>query len=558
MDFISGRKRPSFGWIEALTLCVFSVVVVTGVRVHEAWADEAQSWLLARDLGWWKLMLHGIRYEGSPGLWHTLLWILNRLQFSFQGMHWIVGGIAAGGIFVFLRWSPFPLLLRILLPFTFFLAYQNAVVARSYVLFPLLIFTVAALLSAQRLRLVALAIATGLLANISLHGFVEATGLASGFLLIWVKAPQRQESSNRTENGALAVAIFAALWVIAIVTAFPPSDTSVRPGVRIQRALQGNKHEKTISSGLEEFEVNASDSARELVPTPIPEQKKTKWESKQLLLIKLLSVITYPLSESHLLGLGLFVLLLSRAFTRENKEGKTTRRLLWIGLFPYLLMIAFFSRMYLRPWHTGTIFASFVAAAWLTWPQERPVTHFALWRERLLVLVLLTVCIEQIGWTAHALRQDAGGAYSGDKAAADFLKQNALHKKVVGFYFFSIGPVAYLGRPLYLNQAGREYWSWSNKVRVNAQAPAALQQHPDFVVVSTSSDWDSQDIIHGWHYISGKQVQESLADDEADDYKIVDYFLAHGYHETHVFCGHPVMRSGDFAKLCQVILEPQQ
>lgn len=559
MDFISGRKRPSFGWIEALTLCVFSAVVATGIAVHEAWADEAQAWLLARDLGWWKLMLHGVRYEGTPGLWHTLLWILNRLQFSFQGMHWIAGGIAVCGVFVFLRWSPFPLLLRILLPFTFFLAYQNAVIARSYVLFPLLVFTVAALLSVPRLQPIALAVAAGLLANVSLHGFVEATGLAIGFLLARRKAVQVQDGGNRTRTTAIAVGVFATFWIIAIATAFPPSDISARPGARIQKLLHGHKATKTISSGLEEFEVKDSDSANELTPIPTPDQKKTRWESKQLLLIKQLSVITYPLSESHLLGLVLFALLLLRAVPKRN-SGTTreiSQRQLWTGLLPYLLLVVFFSRMYLKPWHTGTIFASFIVAVWLTWPPEKPVTHFALWRERLLVLALCVMCIEQIGWTAHALKQDVQGAYSGDEAAADFLKQNAQGKKVAGYYFFSIGPVAYLGHPLYLNQPDREYWSWSSKVRVNAEAPAALEQHPDFIVVSTSSNWNPQGIIHGWHYISGKPAQESLTDDEGDDYQIVNYFEAHGYHKTHVFCGHPGMRSGSFAELCQVILEPR-
>jgi hypothetical protein len=559
IDLLKGRQRPGFGWTEILALGGFCAVVGTGVRVHEGWADEAQSWLLARDMSWLQLLFHGVRYEGSPGLWHILLWILNRLQFSFYGMHWIAAGLATGGAFILLRWSPFPLLLRILFPFTFFLAYQNAVIARSYVLFPLLVFSVAALLSAQSLRPIPLALTTGLLANISLHGFVEATGLAIAVFAAWKIHLKFRCSIQSKWNIAFAVGIFTALWLIAIATAAPPADISARPGVRIVRALHGKAFDNNLSRGIEQFDNKNSVSNDELSLVLLPGQKKTKWEAKQLMLIKQLSVITYALSESHLLGLLLFTLLLSRGIgSSSQSERGIARWQPWIGLFPYFLMVLFFSRMYLRPWHTGTLFASFVAALWLTWPKEKSNNRFVLWRERAFVLALLLMCFEQISWTAHALTQDIHGAYCGDQEAANFLTQNAQGRTIAGFYFFSVGPEAYLGRAIYMNQPGREYWSWSNKDHVDARAPEVLREHPDYVLISVSSDWDQQSILHGWHLLSGKPVSETTSDDLGDDYRIADYFQQHGYHKTHVFLGHAGMRSGSFATLCQVILEPDR
>jgi hypothetical protein len=128
-------------WIESAVLAGYSVVVALGIAWHEPWADEAQAWLLARDEPFWHLMLHAIRYEGTPGLWHALLWVLTRLHVSYIGMHWVAGAFAAVGVFVLLRWSPFPLVLRLLFPFGFWLAYQNAVVARGYILFAMLAFS---------------------------------------------------------------------------------------------------------------------------------------------------------------------------------------------------------------------------------------------------------------------------------------------------------------------------------------------------------------------------------------------------------------------------------
>jgi len=69
--------------------------------------------------------------------------------------------------------------LRALLPFTFWLAYQNAVVARSYVLFTPFAFAAAALLRSPVRRPLAVAAVLGLMANISLHGFVASVGFAT-------------------------------------------------------------------------------------------------------------------------------------------------------------------------------------------------------------------------------------------------------------------------------------------------------------------------------------------------------------------------------------------
>src|ERR1700757_4394308 len=49
-------------------------VVAFTLQYHEKWADEAQAWLIARDLDLKTIWFHELRYEGSPGLWHTILW----------------------------------------------------------------------------------------------------------------------------------------------------------------------------------------------------------------------------------------------------------------------------------------------------------------------------------------------------------------------------------------------------------------------------------------------------------------------------------------------------
>jgi uncharacterized phage-associated protein len=61
------------------TLAAYSAMLLVGITHHEPWADEAQAWLLSRDLGYRYLVFHQIAYEGHPPLWFTILWIANHL-----------------------------------------------------------------------------------------------------------------------------------------------------------------------------------------------------------------------------------------------------------------------------------------------------------------------------------------------------------------------------------------------------------------------------------------------------------------------------------------------
>lgn len=554
LDSMICRARLGFGWLDGVILLAFSCVVGVGVAFHEAWSDEAQAWLLAKDSSLWQLLTQRVAYEGSPGLWHSILWLLVRLHISYQGMHWVAGAFAVAGVYVFLRWSPFPSPLRFLLPFTFFLAYQNAVVARSYVLFPLLTFTAAALLTAKRFRPLALGLVLGLLANLSLHGFVEAIGLAVPGFFCWRRQQASSPCAQARPIGVTALALFLTLWLIAAFTGFPASDISSRPGIRVQKAVHHQKFEMNTRVAVDANGA-AANQGEELIPDPLPQVIKTRQESRQMVFLKQAAVITYPLSESHLLGLGLFFLLLLQAVvSRKQSCGEAFR---WAGLFPYLLMVVFFSRMYLMPWHTGTLFCSFLVSLWLTWPQTPPTLPLRLWSERVFVVALLLMSAEQVGWTTNALHMDVQGLFCGDKAAAEFLRSHAEGKKVAGFYFYEVGPVAYLGHPEYFNTSKEEYWLWSNRNRVNPEAPRALAVRPDYVLVGGSVDKPGESLMHGWRYLSGNQVVEGALDIFSDDYHIVDYYKAHGYHETHRFCGHAPMRAGSYEELCQIVLEPQ-
>src|SRR5258708_35756342 len=84
-------------------------VVGFTLRYHEKWADEAQAWLIARDLDLKTIWFHELRYEGSPGLWHTILWVAQHMFHAGYGALGFIGmaGATAGAALLIFK-APFP------------------------------------------------------------------------------------------------------------------------------------------------------------------------------------------------------------------------------------------------------------------------------------------------------------------------------------------------------------------------------------------------------------------------------------------------------------------
>ncbi|MGC2635873.1 MAG: hypothetical protein WA294_01760 [Acidobacteriaceae bacterium] len=575
------RQARPWTWLETLVLAGYALVVSIGIAWHEPWADESQAWLIARDSGWWQMMWHGIRYEGSPGLWHTLLWILLRLHVGFIAMHWVSGAIAAAGVVVQLRWSPFPLLLRILLPFGFWLAYQDAVIARSYVLFAVLAFSAAAILRAiaetpapeplPRSRLFGLAVVLGLMGNVSVHGLVASGGFAL-VALVLLRRRKRAEAA-RAAHIAIPALLLCAFWIFAVATTIPPSDVNFQAGTNVERSTEriwakaGDRQAKAELAA----DQDATHDVRPGELAPIPPIKE-HWTPRQALwhkIARLLALMSYPVSNFRVLALLACALLVAQAFWF-----RATGPMGWIGLLPWALMVLVFTSMYLSPRHAGMLWTALVAALWLTWPAEtkssssrsapdevvairtpkfRSLVKRTQWLRHVTLAALVLVAADQAWWTAHAVWADVHRPYAGEEAMVRFLHSQGPGRRIAGFYYYSIGPEAWFHHAIYFNQP-HAYWLWSRQVRNVQQAPAAIATHPDVIVVG-GMEWndDNANIVDDWVRPDLSLLHRVPL---GDYYQVIGYAEAHGYRETHRFCGTAFMRDGWSERLCQVALQP--
>ncbi len=168
-------------WLEFLALVLYAVLIFIGIFHHEVWRDEAQAWLIARDLNPLQI-LNQMHYEGSPALWHLFNYPLAHFGlpiFSMQLLNGLFSLVAAGLILFF---SPWPRPLKLAVIFSYYFIYEYPVIARSYMLAVLILFSLAAMYKKRFDRPFLYAIFIFLLSNTIVHFYLPAIVLGAWFI----------------------------------------------------------------------------------------------------------------------------------------------------------------------------------------------------------------------------------------------------------------------------------------------------------------------------------------------------------------------------------------
>ncbi|GIX06935.1 MAG: hypothetical protein KatS3mg115_1338 [Candidatus Poribacteria bacterium] len=231
---IERADRRVFPW---LIVGVYVLVVARAAAHHEMWRDEIQAWLLARDSSGLLDLCRNLKYEGHPGLWHLTLMPLTRITWAPEIMQVWHLLIAATVMFLILRYGPFPLPLRALIPFGYFAVFEYAVKCRNYALGWLLL-TTAVLLYPHRRRLLPwIGLALMLAAHTTVFPLIITivlTGVLGLEALIELLRGRMDRSwgSLRPYAIGLGLALFGILT--SVVQIVPPEDTGFAVGWRFQ------------------------------------------------------------------------------------------------------------------------------------------------------------------------------------------------------------------------------------------------------------------------------------------------------------------------------------
>ena len=417
------RNALRWRWPLWCTIAAYTALLAFNIAHHEPWVDEAQSWLLARDSSLFELWTKLLRYEGSPGLWHTLLYFCIRLGVPYAAINIISGTAGLAAVCILLRYAPLPLPIRLLLPFTFFLSYQYAVIARNYALIPILLFSCATIYKEGIRRGGLITVLLCCLAAVNAQAFILSFSI--WFVFHMRLAAQWHTFDRRAKRKIVVNGItYFTVLLIMVLLIWPTKD------VTFARVPDWSIHH-------------------------------------------FLTVTMFAFRQAFGEGISsIVVIALSIPF-------------LWKGggwllfLLPSFLLCVFGAVMYSIYWHWGFLFFAWLFAIWVSSNNIKPTLP--------VLAALSIVIVVQCYWTLASTRYDWKNAYSGSLAAARYIKEDGLTgKRLYAIGVSCVGVQPYFPKNIFANfnsGQNRAFWDWSRRNHTNDSVERLGSSSPDYVLV---------------------------------------------------------------------------
>jgi hypothetical protein len=206
-------------------LLLYTALLVVGMAHHEMWRDELQAWQLVRDAASPAAVLHAMRYEGHPAIWHLLLFVASRVTKAPVAMQVVHALVAVAGVAIFLRLAPFALPLRALLALGYLPLFEYGVLSRNYALALPFLWLACHACTARPRRWWLLAATLAVMANTNPFAWLLAGAWAAVLLL---EAPAAQEALGTRQTLGAAAVVGTGL-LLAFVQMVPPADAMYPP-----------------------------------------------------------------------------------------------------------------------------------------------------------------------------------------------------------------------------------------------------------------------------------------------------------------------------------------
>lgn len=199
-------------------LIVYSLLTFIAVLHHEAWRDEAQTWLLVRDLNLTELFSK-LSTQGHLCLWYVILFPVVKLglpYFSMQIIHWLLVVFTAS---VFLFKAPLNKFIKVFFLLSYYMLFEYGVVATDYILTILFLFLIAASYPSRFINPKRYALLILLLCNCHILGF----GAALALMLIYFIECRR----NKINNSFIPLIIMMCGAVLTVLQLLPAANAMV-------------------------------------------------------------------------------------------------------------------------------------------------------------------------------------------------------------------------------------------------------------------------------------------------------------------------------------------
>ena len=213
------EQIKKFGMVELIAFIIYIVIVLIIATNHECFEDEAQSWLIARDLNWIEI-IQQMKYEGHSFLWHYILAPFAKLGFPVITQVYITSFFAIASAFIILKKSPFNKFTKILLIFSGGMIYFYSVIARPYCLIVFLLSCISVIYKEKEKHMYLYAILIALLANTHLIMLPTAALLALFFWGEKIIEIIKRRKDNPVEKSEKKKIFLSLLIVIAGISIY--------------------------------------------------------------------------------------------------------------------------------------------------------------------------------------------------------------------------------------------------------------------------------------------------------------------------------------------------
>ncbi len=454
-------------------LLVYCLISVLGIHYHELFLDEAHHFVTPRDSSSLAEFYDNLRYDGHPRLWGGMLFFITHYitanPVAMQILHLL---ITASAVYVFLRYAPFSLTMKILILSGYYFLFEYNWLSRNYAPGILLLFICCHLLRNAEKNL--LRIGCLILLMCSTHVFFTFASMGIfGYLFI----DYARQKKLLTRRFLLFTGLFLVGFACALIQARTPTVNNVN--------MTPVRPDEWLS--VKNFSFAAFGLIKGWLPVPQVNGGHF-WNS-------------YWLNKNNIPGViegGLFLgLLIFPAVLLRKKIGPFIFYYTCIGM----LLVFFVVTQMVGARYFGMVYIFFLAAAWMTADESGEVFSMpSIPGGKTIKLVFLTglyaILVIQIGVGIYALEQDIKRPFSESRHTADFLKSLQPGGRQIVVDGYNAGPplCAYLGGKVFYLATGAEgsfcvwkksYFPWprppiSEEI---AQNPG-LRRFGEFILVS--------------------------------------------------------------------------
>ncbi|HTD39417.1 MAG TPA: hypothetical protein VK671_02265 [Mucilaginibacter sp.] len=403
-------------------ILLYSIILLVGVFHHEIFLEEAQQLTISRDSNSITDVFKNMLYEGHVTLWNTILFFITHYISArpvyMQLFHAL---IIASAAYMFLRYAPFSLSLKILIIFGCYFLVVYSLISRNYAVGILLLFLCCILMADPAKKMISIGMVVILMCFTHLFYVFAAIGI---FVYLFFYTFGKRELYWR-------FAVFTCLFLFGSICAF--LQTRRIPGDSIVHVASGlswfNVHD--ISYGIICF-------ARGYITAP-PLHQQYFWNKQYIQYLPAPFIIILSL-----LIFAATILLLYKS-----------RKALLFYIPPVVLLTVFLAMSKLGgSRYFGLYVVFFIVALWLAYydgvtifPREN-LSFIRKWAPSVFIYAILII---QFFTGIYMYYIDIKQPFSNAENTIDYLKSNHLDTLPLAFDGYNAGPPlsAYLGRKIY-------------------------------------------------------------------------------------------------------------